>query len=48
MDNKLYISNEADRLTVATILIKNDYTVSQKREKQGNKTIKYLELTKEK
>lgn len=45
---KLYISNETDRLAVATILIKNDYTVTQAREKQGNKTIKYLEIEKEK
>jgi hypothetical protein len=41
--DRLNISNEADRLAVATILIKNDYVVTQGKEKNGNKIIKYLE-----
>jgi len=40
---RLNITNENDRLVVATILIKNDYIVAQGKEKVGNKTIKYLE-----
>lgn len=46
--NRLNITNENDRLTVATILIKNDYVVSQGKEKVGNKTIKYLEFEEKK
>lgn len=46
--NRLNISSEADRLTVATILLKNDYTVSQGKEKQGNKTVKFLEYEEKK
>ena len=48
--NRLNITNENDRLTVATILIKNDYVVSQGKEKvgTGNKTVKYLEYEEKK
>lgn len=40
--SRLNINNEADRLAVATILIKNDYTVRIDKERSGNKTIKYI------
>ena len=33
----LKISNEQDRLTVASILLKNGYAVSVRKEKVGNK-----------
>jgi|GEM_PF-6856987 hypothetical protein len=39
------IANEADRITVAAILFKNGYAVSQKKMKLGNKTITYIEAT---
>lgn len=35
--DRLYISNEADRLTVASILVKNKYTVRQNKFKQPGK-----------
>ena len=40
---RLNISNEEDRLAVARILLKNDYTVRQSKENVGSKTKKYLE-----
>lgn len=46
--NRIDISNENDRLVVATILIKNDYVVSQGKEKNGNRTIKFLEYEEKK
>lgn len=33
--DRIYIGSEADRLTVASILIKNKYTVRQGSEKRG-------------
>lgn len=33
---RLYIALEADRLTVAAILVKNKYTVRQGSERRGN------------
>lgn len=34
--NKIYISTETDRLAVASVLIKNKYTVRQGSERRGN------------
>ena len=34
--DKILIKSETDRLTVAAILIKNDYTVRQGKEKRAN------------
>lgn len=34
--DRLYINLEADRLTVAAILVKNKYTVRQGSQKRGN------------
>ena len=44
---RLYISSPADRDTVLMILGRNDYTVRQGREKQGNRTLSYVEYWKE-
>ena len=38
----LRIANEADRATVATLLFKNGYRVSQVREKRRGKTYEYF------
>lgn len=48
--NKLEIFNEADRLAVASILVKNGYTVRQSRERvEGKKSyIQLLEYQKNK
>lgn len=39
---RLYITSEQDRQTVAVILYRNGYTVWEEKEKQGNKNIKVL------
>lgn len=40
--NRLEIFNEADRLTVAAILVKNNYTVKQsKRKRPGKRSYLY-------
>lgn len=38
----LRIANEADRATVATLLFKNGYRVSQVRQKKNGKTYEYF------
>lgn len=38
----LRIANEADRATVATLLFKNGYRVSQVRQKRNGKTYEYF------
>ena len=41
--NKLFITSEADRLTVAAILVKSKYTVRQGSEKrEGSKSYDYF------
>ena len=40
---RLNIANEKDRLTVASILFKNGYTVQEGKEKQGSRYTKYIE-----
>lgn len=40
---KIYVSNTEDRMALAAVLIKNGYTVRMSREKQGNKTIYFVE-----
>ena len=49
-DLKIYISNTDDRLTVASILIKNGYIVTIRKEKQGagnRNTVSYVKAWKE-
>jgi hypothetical protein len=48
MKNKLYIFKPADRETVITILAMNGYTVRQGKEKNGKRTIYFVEYWKEK
>lgn len=43
MMNKLYITDQQDRLTVAAILVKNKYTVSQGSQRRaGGKSYDYF------
>lgn len=44
---KIAASNSEDRTTIATILIKNGYTVRFGREKQGNKVVCFVEYWRE-
>lgn len=45
MENqKIYVSNPADREQVAAILFKNGYTVRLGKEKQGKRTAMCVEL----
>lgn len=45
---QIKISNEQDRLTVASILIKNGYTVCIQKEKSGSKNEYYVVYSKAK
>lgn len=44
---KIYVTSVEDRLTIATILVKNGYTVHVSREKQGNKFVCFVEYWRE-
>jgi hypothetical protein len=43
MHNKLYIASPAERDIITPILAHNNYTVRQGREKQGNKSVSFVE-----
>lgn len=43
---KLYIEKPADRDAVIVVLARNGYTVRQGREKQGSKTVWFVEALK--
>lgn len=43
MKHKLYISKSSDRETVITILAMNGYTVRHGKEKDGNRTVCFVE-----
>lgn len=43
----LEISTPADRETVAQILFRNNYTVRQRKRKDGNKTVIFIEYRRE-
>lgn len=47
MKNKLYITKSSDRETIITILAMNGYTVRQGKEKDGNRTVYFIEYWKE-
>jgi hypothetical protein len=46
--DRLNISNATDREAVAVILFRNGYVVTQRKVKQGNKTVCYLEYEEKK
>ncbi len=43
MRNRLYITSPTERDAVVSILAHNGYTVRQGKEKQGNKSVSYVE-----
>ena len=43
MKNKLYISKTSDRETIITIPAMNGYTVRQGKERDGNRTVYFVE-----
>lgn len=43
MRHKIYISKPSDHETVITILAMNGYTVRQGKEKDGNRTVYFIE-----
>ena len=47
MKYRIYISAPADRDAVATILVRNGYTVRQGKEKKGKAYEKYIEYWKD-
>ncbi len=47
MKNKLYISRPDDRKSVITILAMNGYTVRQDKEKNGSRSVYFIEYWKE-
>jgi len=47
MRQRLYITSPADRDAVVTILARNGYSVRQGKEKQGNKSVSFIEYWKE-
>lgn len=47
MRHKLYIASPAERDSVVSILAHNGYTVRQGKEKQGNKSILFIEYWQE-
>ena len=44
---QLYIDKIADLEAVAVILVRNGYTVTQKKRKDGTKIVRYLEANKD-
>lgn len=46
MKNKIFISKPSDRETVITILAMNGYTVRQGKERDGNRTVYFIEYWK--
>lgn len=47
MKNKIYIVKSADREAIITILAMNGYTVRQGKEKDGGRTIYFIEYWRE-
>lgn len=47
MKNKIYVTKPTDRETIITILAMNGYTVRQGKEKDGTRTVYYVEYWRE-
>jgi len=43
MRYRLYIASPADRLAIVPILVKSGYSVREGKEKQGSKSVSYIE-----